>query len=198
MSRKKHPRKPSADELALWRKVVEKTTPLEGAVRAPGATPAPQKPIVTRPLPPVAPFRVGQKAQTSSTHHEDYLSHTAQIRAVAPKMDNKAFRQLKRGRMQPEARIDLHGMTLAQAQGTLTRFILSSQAAGHRLVLVITGKGRDRPDQGPIPTPKGILRHHVPQWLSAGILSPLVLEIVQAHQRHGGAGAYYVYLRRNA
>ena len=79
----------------------------------------------------------------------------------------------------------------------LSRFILSAYADGKRLVLVITGKGKERDDGGPIPVRFGVLRHQVPQWLALTPLSSAVLQITQAHDRHGGGGAYYVYLRKN-
>jgi len=71
---------------------------------------------------------------------------------------------MSRGKLAPEARIDLHGMTLAEAHPELIRFILSSQAQGLRLVLVITGQGRRGSDDGPIPQRQGILRRQVPDW----------------------------------
>ena len=111
-------------------------------------------------------------------------------------MDKKAFRRLKRGQSKPEARLDLHGMTADAAHGALTRFILSAHASGKRLVLVITGKGRVSEDAGPIPTRVGVLRHQVPHWLARPPIGPLVLQVTEAHQRHGGSGALYVYLRR--
>jgi hypothetical protein len=58
---------------------------------------------------------------------------------------------MTRGKLHPEARIDLHGMTLAEAHPELIRFILNAQSQGLRLVLVITGKGKRRDDTGPIP-----------------------------------------------
>jgi DNA-nicking Smr family endonuclease len=111
-------------------------------------------------------------------------------------MDSKAHRKLTRGKLSPEARIDLHGMTLADAHPALLRFVADAHARGLRLLLVITGKGKARNDEGPIPTRPGVLRHQVPQWLTGGPLRPLVLQVAQAHQRHGGSGAFYVYLRR--
>ena len=75
-------------------------------------------------------------------------------------------------------------------------FFLSAQASGKRLVLVVTGKGKDRDEPGPIPTPRGVLRHQVPQWLMLSPLAQAVLQVTPAHVSHGGAGAYYVYLRR--
>ncbi len=112
-------------------------------------------------------------------------------------MDRKSFTNLKRGKLKPEARIDLHGLTLAQAHPALNRFILDSHAQGRRLVLVITGKGKTERDNGPIPVRRGILRHQVPHWLDTPPLSQVVLQVAEAHLKHGGEGAYYVYLRRH-
>jgi DNA-nicking Smr family endonuclease len=111
-------------------------------------------------------------------------------------MDAKTHGKMTRGKLAPEARIDLHGMTLAEAHPELIRFILNAQAQGLRLVLVITGKGKRRDDPGPIPQRVGALRHQVPHWLRLPPLGPAVLQISEAHLKHGGAGAYYVYLRR--
>jgi DNA-nicking Smr family endonuclease len=111
-------------------------------------------------------------------------------------MDKKAFTRLKQGKLSPEARLDLHGMTLEQAHPRLNRFILDAHAQGKRLVIVITGKGKSRDEGGPIPTRLGVLRHQVPNWLQQHPLKPHILQITQASQRHGGSGAYYIYLRR--
>jgi DNA-nicking Smr family endonuclease len=112
-------------------------------------------------------------------------------------MDRSAHKNLTRGRMMPEARIDLHGMTLAEAHPELIRFILRSREKGLRLVLVITGKGKRKDDHGPIPARVGVLRHQVPVWLGQAPLAPAVLQIAPAHLKHGGEGAYYVFLRRS-
>jgi DNA-nicking Smr family endonuclease len=111
-------------------------------------------------------------------------------------MDRRRLEKLRRGRMQPEARLDLHGMTASLAHAALTRFVLAAHDDGLRLVLVITGKGRGAEDEPFTPFQPGILRHSVPHWLAAPPLVTRVLEVLPAHQRHGGTGAYYVYLRR--
>jgi DNA-nicking Smr family endonuclease len=111
-------------------------------------------------------------------------------------MDAKSFGRMKRGKLSPDARIDLHGMTVAQAHRELSEFLLDSHAIGKRLVLVITGKGKIKEDTGPIPARLGVLRHQVPQWLALAPLRTIVLQVTPAHIRHGGDGAYYVYLRR--
>jgi DNA-nicking Smr family endonuclease len=112
------------------------------------------------------------------------------------KMDKRAFDRMRRGKLQPEARIDLHGMTMARAHPALINFIHHAYARQFRLVLVITGKGKRRQEPAPMPERHGVLRHNVPHWLTMAPMRLMVLEVVQAHQRHGGDGAYYVYLRR--
>ena len=65
-----------------------------------------------------------------------------------------------------------------------------------RHVLVITGKGKRGLDDGPIPQRQGVLRHQVPHWLRLPPLGAAVMQVTEAHLKHGGSGAYYVYLRR--
>lgn len=191
-------RRPRQDELDLWRKVAENTQRLQSERKAAQtplsnlktpSTPPPVKPSVK-------PFALGQKAKSPSPSHEVLPGVHEQVAARPVAMDRKAYGRLKRGKLKPEGKLDLHGMTLDQAHPALTRFILSAQASGKRLVLVVTGKGKQRDDGGPIPTRMGVLRHNVPAWLGQPPLAQAVLQITQAHLRHGGGGAYYVYLRR--
>lgn len=192
----KKPRHVSAEEKALWDVVVKRTEPLNKPtaklIRAKPRKPDVQAPVTSRQI---QKFKVGQAVDHRADH--DLLpSLGQQLRAAPVQMDQKAFGRLRRGKLKPEARIDLHGMTMAQAHPALTGFILRSASAGHRLVLVITGKGKNRDEGGPIPTKSGVLRHQVPQWLNMAPLGGLVLQVSESHVRHGGQGAYYVYLRR--
>ncbi|MBU2992322.1 Smr/MutS family protein [Octadecabacter sp. 1_MG-2023] len=194
----KKPRNVSAEERALWETVAKRTEalqkPASKLVRA-----APTKPmteISNRAPRPIPAFKVGQSVDHKGDH--DLLpSLGQQLRSDPVQMDNKAYGRMKRGKLKPDARIDLHGMTMAQAHPALTGFVLRSASAGHRLVLVITGKGKHRDDGGPIPTKFGVLRHQVPQWLKMAPLAGLVMQVSESHIRHGGQGAYYVYLRRS-
>jgi DNA-nicking Smr family endonuclease len=120
-----------------------------------------------------------------------------QVRQAPVQMDQKSFGKLKRGKLRPEGKIDLHGMTLERAHPILTGFVMNAHAHGKRLILVVTGKGKQRDEGGPIPVRHGVLRHQVPQWLSMQPMKSVVLQVVQAHVSHGGGGAYYVYLRRH-
>lgn len=104
--------------------------------------------------------------------------------------------------MAPEARIDLHGMTADRAHRALIGFILQSHSAGRRCVLVITGKGTGRPlgpEHGWRDTSRaGVLKSMTPDWLRQPPIGALVVGQFPAHRRHGGDGALYVYLRKNA
>lgn len=192
------PRHLSSEERALWDRVAERATPLHPTRQEPAPdlapAPKPKKPVGSRD--PAPDFHIGQKASIARPH--DIMRPLVDRLATAPvNMDSKSFGKMKRGKLKPEARIDLHGMTTAEAHPELVAFILGSQSIGRRLVLVITGKGKDRDQGGPIPTRHGILRHQVPQWLALPPLSQAILQITPAHLKHGGHGAYYVYLRRS-
>lgn len=113
------------------------------------------------------------------------------------RMGHKTHRQMTQGKLRPEARIDLHGMTLATAHPTLIGFLMTSHTRGFRLVLVITGKGKAGSVDAPLPIRPGALRHNVPHWLGMMPLAQIVLQVTPAHRRHGGEGAYYVYLRKS-
>ena len=191
-------RRLTAEEVDLWRKVTEQVSRLHPErARADDLTPKPKpKPKPMRQTFPALPeFRVGQNAQAARAH--DVLAPVEERVAKHPvQMDAKAFQRMKRGKLVPEARLDLHGLTLERAHPALVSFILRSQAQGLRLVLVITGKGKERDEGGPMPVRRGVLRHQVPQWLSMPPTHQAVLQVAQAHIGHGGGGAYYVYLRK--
>jgi DNA-nicking Smr family endonuclease len=187
-------RRISPEEAALWRKVADSAERLHRDRKTRDSLPrqTPNKPA--HPLAEPHPFTMNG-AKKPAPH--DMAPPVAEQVAKAPvRMDRKTHAKLKRGKLRPEGKLDLHGMTLERAHPQLVGFILRAQADGKRLVLVVTGKGKHRDDGGPIPVRHGVLRHQVPHWLSVPPLSQAVLQVTQAHRSHGGGGAYYVYLRR--
>ena len=193
-------RRLSAEDQELWDRVRAKTERIERSnlevkrFEQDSSLPAPaprnirkaKSVILGKPNP---PFR-------SPAHNLAPAIHD-QIRQAPVQMDQKSFGKLKRGKLRPEGKIDLHGMTLDRAHPVLTGFVMNAHAQGKRLILVVTGKGKQRDEGGPIPVRHGILRHQVPQWLSMQPMKSVVLQVAQAHVSHGGGGAYYVYLRRH-
>ncbi|MCK8463267.1 Smr/MutS family protein [Aliiroseovarius sp. S1339] len=193
----RRPRHLSTEDKVLWKKVADSTERLQPG--RPRAEPSPVELIRKPPEPPRVKsptFRVGESAKADARSHNITPNLSDSVASQPLSMDRKTFGKMKKGRLSPEGRLDLHGMTIAQAHPVLTRFILDAVAMDRRLVLVITGKGKHRDDGGPIPVRHGVLRHQVPHWLRTMPLRPHVLQITEAHLKHGGQGAYYVYLRR--
>jgi len=106
-------------------------------------------------------------------------------------LDRRLRQRLARGRAGIDARIDLHGLTQAEAHHALMRFLRVARAEGARIVLVITGKGMRGADPD-----RGVLRRQVPLWLRSPKLREAVLGFEPAGPAHGGEGAFYVRLRR--
>lgn len=104
-------------------------------------------------------------------------------------VDARAVARLRRGQMRPEARLDLHGHTLDQANRALAGFIDRAAHDGRRCVLVITGKGD-------IGRTGGTIRSEFPRWLNQPSLRPRILAFAEAQPRDGGGGAFYVLLRK--
>jgi len=107
--------------------------------------------------------------------------------------------RLRRGQLEPDAKLDLHGMTEAAAYRALSRFLVGAQQRGNRLILVVTGKGNPRKEESTswMASPHGVLKQMVPRWLKEPELAPMIASIKAAHVRHGGDGALYVYLRKS-
>ncbi len=107
--------------------------------------------------------------------------------------------RLKRGALEPEAKVDLHGRTEAAAHRALLSFLTNAHASGLRLVLVVTGKGNPKNSENAtwMERPHGVLKEMAPRWLNEPEFARLVAKVQPAHIRHGGGGALYVYLRKN-
>lgn len=104
----------------------------------------------------------------------------------------KTRRRLARGTITIDATLDLHGMTLAEAEAALTAFVARARARHQSWLLVITGKGRhSEGGRG-----EGKLRGALPDWLDRGALAGQVVEYAPAAPPHGGGGAFYLRVRR--
>ena len=136
------------------------------------------------PPPSSKPKKTQAKAKTKQVVIPSKLVTTVQ----EPQLNKRDYERLRKGQIEIEARIDLHGMRQEQAMIALEQFILNAALQKMRCVLVITGKGS-------ISSPS-ILRQNLPEWLQRESLRPYVLKWTQAHAKDGGSGAFYVYLKR--
>lgn len=101
------------------------------------------------------------------------------------------LRKLKRGQSPIDSTLDLHGYSREQAQIIVTRHLQKTFENGGRVVRIITGKGQFTLDGH-----DGILRQNLPRWLGDAPLSSIVLDHHIARPQHGGAGAFYILLRK--
>jgi DNA-nicking Smr family endonuclease len=164
----------SDEEQHLWGSVARSVTPIHGAKSPANGDPNEQA---------SRPNSRGARVPLP----RPYAKSPASVPALAP-IDRRTRQKLARGQDAIDARIDLHGMTQAQAHAALRRFLHRAQATCARFVLVVTGKGRN-PDHG-------VLRRQVPVWLGLPEFRSLVVGFDKAHVGHGGEGALYVRVRR--
>jgi DNA-nicking Smr family endonuclease len=178
MSRK---RPLSDDERVLWSTVTRSIAPLKGRKAAFAeelvAASAPEKPKPGDPaaavLPPLLP-----------------VHRRATVPLPLQPLDRRTRQKLARGSTEIGGRIDLHGLTQADAHAALGRFLRGAQARDVKVVLVITGKG------GAAGEGRGVLKRQVPLWLEGVEFRSLVIGFDTAGTGHGGEGALYVRVRR--
>ncbi len=182
MSKPRRPRSLRPDERRLWAHVARGVSPLRGKLHPPDPEPEPEPkvslsaPPAAMPMPPPPP-----------------VSPPPAPPPLAG-IERKILTGLRRGQRPVDAVIDLHGMRQAEAHEALLAFLRRGQAAGHRVVLVVTGKGGAAAEG--LFEERGVLRRVVPHWLRLPDVRPLVLGFEEAAGHHGGSGALYVRLRR--
>lgn len=184
------------DERRLWRAVTKDATPLSRA-RKPASeeapAPLPVEPVtlappIPRTPPPVPPSPPG----------------TPSGPPPLTGLDRRTSQRLARGQMEVEATLDLHGRTRERAHGVLLDFLSRGRARGLRCVLVITGKGASPyarhtlhgAEFYEVPERQGVLRSALPRWLNEAEFRTHVSGFQPAHPKHGGGGAFYIWLRR--
>lgn len=193
----------SREDRELWEFVtdaVEPLAPRRGRVREGESEDSADIPSRVAPPHTVTPpprERRWQKLETLDTPKAP-----TRVAPVHAPFDRRKARQISKGRIEIEARIDLHGLREHEAHMRLAGFLRQAHAAGKRTVLVITGKGRVEDDPyrpfalGEDRREPGVLRRNVPRWLAEPDLAGIVVSYTTASLRHGGEGALYIHLRR--
>ncbi|HMR32615.1 MAG TPA: Smr/MutS family protein [Geminicoccaceae bacterium] len=177
-------RRPTAEELALWRHAIRGVEP-----RLPEARP--EQAVALPPVPPPAASPPpGDPVPRRATARPRQMPRPSQrLDPLGPvDIDRGSWRRLRRGHYPVEGRLDLHGLTQARAHDALAGFLALSQAQHRRCVLVITGRGA---------LSGGTLRAMTPRWLDEPPNRQRVLAYATAQRHHGGEGAIYVLLRRS-
>ncbi|MBK8909355.1 MAG: Smr/MutS family protein [Rhodospirillales bacterium] len=191
-------RKLTEEEAALWRRVAAHTKPLN--------RPEPDPALEPEPVPPApaadgsasaagdrsgaAPPRPPRHLVAAPPRPQPPPPPPDRSHGTASGIDKRTLTRLRRGLIQVDGTLDLHGFGADLARQSLERYLVASQESGRRCVLIITGKGL-RVEGG-----RGVLRASVPQWLNQPPNRDRVLAFAYASATHGGMGALYVLLRR--
>lgn len=206
-TRRRH-RALTPEELALWRHVTQ------DVARSAGRAARPADPVPATPEP--TPGKPASKQQERRYEVAGYTppvsAPQARLQPPLGSIEGPVRRRLARGRLAIDAAIDLHGLRQDEAYRALRAFLVREQAAGARIVLVVTGKGfrgtghgerhpernAERNGERHGEAAPGVLKRHAPHWLSAPQWRRFVSGFDQAGRGHGGEGALYVRLRRLA
>jgi DNA-nicking Smr family endonuclease len=114
------------------------------------------------------------------------------------KLPNKDLRFNKKKIVKIE-HIDLHGFTLEQANITITNFIENCYQNSVSKIIVVTGKGlHSNVEKDPyVSKDLSILKYSVPEYIENNEeLMKKIIEIKDAKTEDGGAGAFYILLRK--
>ena len=112
-------------------------------------------------------------------------------------------KDLKRGRIRIDRRVDLHGYNLEDAHEKFKTEIIKTYNKNKRCILFITGKGinnKNNPnyylkDVGP-KLYYGKIKNSIVSWIEDENLKKYILTYQDAGIEHGGDGAIFVYLRK--
>lgn len=171
-------RRVTPGEKALWQRAVRNVKPLDPADRHSENLPRPG-PAIDLP---------GKRASPMTPRAYD--APRPQRHDLFSAGDPKADRMVRRGRKSIDATFDLHGHTQVTARAALYGFLLEARARGHGCVLIITGKGGSLGYAG-----RGVLRTRFKDWLAEDAFRQHIIRAASAHPRHGGGGAFYVFLK---
>jgi len=114
------------------------------------------------------------------------------------KLPNKDLKLSKKGISQTRS-FDLHGYTLEDANKKVEDLITNSYHEGVKKLIIVTGKGLHSENEKDPYVSKdfGILKHSVPEFIyKSKELMKLIYEIKDANLEDGGAGAFYIYLKK--
>lgn len=174
---------PGDDDFELFRQAVGPVRPVD----APPPPPASPKP---RPR-----ARMGEQDEAAAASEfrlaldEQLLGAGDALSHRTDRLSSAAWQRLRRGELSAQEELDLHGMTLAQAQAVLKEFLSDARRHGIGCVRIIHGKGRGAAELDDSGAP--VLKNLVDRMLRH---RSDVLGFHSAPPAQGGTGAVVVVL----
>ena len=136
-----------------------------------------------------------KKFGITSKDKEDWKRFTQYLRNINP-IEGDVVKQVLNIKKIPK--LDLHGFTLDQANKEVEKFIIQSFNAGHKKLLIVTGKGlRSKSHDNPYAAEKlSVLKYSVPEYIrNSKNLSNKINKISEANLKDGGEGAIYIFFK---
>ncbi len=112
-----------------------------------------------------------------------------QLPQQTPLATPRRLKQLKQGRLTPDASLDLHGLQRHQVREKMQHFLQNATYQQWQTVLIVTGRGLHSTDGVPV------LRDEAEKFLAAEG-QPLIAEWGRAPRQYGGEGALVVFLKK--
>lgn len=168
-----------ADEIQLFRNYVADIIPIKSVDVVPFQRHPPPRPL-PKPLN-CSNLKISNVILEAEIITENFLDF------ARPGLQQKLLQKLRQGQIVPQQELDLHGLTVAYAEETLTRFLNQCRQQHIRCIRIIHGKGNANKDGKP-----SILKCKVNYWLRC---YDNVLAFTSTPRWDGGTGAVYVLLR---
>ena len=140
-------------------------------------------------------LRMSVKSQESEVRLESFGMKEL-VKGDISAMDKANGTRLRKGKIRPQARLDLHGFTAEQAFKALEKFIIREYNKATKCVVVVTGRGRAVMDEyGHLSINNGVLYNELTKWLNYPDIRGYIVSFTSAADFDGGEGAVYIYLR---
>jgi len=139
---------------------------------------------------------VKKKYTVSKKDKKDWNAFIKQKKRVYDKDINLSDNSLATSEVR---KLDLHGFSLNDANKIVRKFIIDSSNIGCKKVLIITGKGlRSKVYNNPYLSEKmNVLKNSIPDFINNDAdLSSLIIKTSKADKKHGGDGAFYIFLKQ--
>ena len=127
---------------------------------------------------------------------KDWIVFTKRLVNIYDKDANSTKQDTRKNKIR---RLDLHGLSLNQANNVVKKFIIESFKNGYRKLLIITGKGlRSKVHKNPyLSEQMNVLKYSVPEFIKNDEdLFDKISRISTADLKDGGEGAFYIFFKK--
>ena len=137
-----------------------------------------------------------KKYTVTSKDKKDWIDFTKRLENIFDKDANFIKQNTPVNKI---GKLDLHGLSLNQANKIVKKFIIESFEKGYKKILIITGKGlKSKVHKNPyLSEQMNILKYSVPEFIKNDEnLFEKINRISTADLKDGGEGAFYIFFKK--